>query len=154
RTGKRLPKRVSEIAIQFKRAPYALFSDVTEEPAEPNLLSLRIQPDEGISLTISAKRPVQTLEVRPVHMEFLYGTAFGLEPPEAYERLLLDCLLGDPTLFTRRDEVEAAWSIVTPLEEGWRPAPPAAFPNYEAGSWGPAEADELLSRDGRSWIKL
>ncbi len=153
RSGKRLGKRLTEIAIQFRRAPLALFGG-SLEGMEPNLLVLRIQPDESIAIKFSSKVPGQAINIRPVRMEFDYGTAFGVEPPEAYERLLLDGMLGDATLFTRADEVETAWARIMPILEGWRAAPPADFPNYEAGAWGPAAADELLARDGRSWRRL
>ena len=121
------------------------------EALEPNLLALRIQPDEGISLRFGSKVPGQALNIRPVKMDFRYGAAFGGEPPEAYERLQLDCMLGDATLFTRADEVEAAWALIDPIIEGWQATPPADFPNYEAGGWGPAAANELIERDGRKW---
>jgi len=153
RSGKRLPKRITEIAIQFRQAPLALFGGAPGG-VDPNLLVLRIQPDESISIKFSSKAPGQTINIRPVKMEFDYGTAFGMEPPEAYERLLLDGMLGDATLFTRADEVEAAWSRIMPVLEGWQAAPPGDFPNYEAGTWGPASADEFMARDGRSWRRL
>ncbi|MDA8146924.1 MAG: glucose-6-phosphate dehydrogenase [Thermaerobacter sp.] len=152
RTGKRLPKRATEVAIQFKRAPHLLFSQTATPELEPNVLSMRIQPDEGIVLRFAAKVPGPTVRLRTVSMDFFYGTSFGTEPPEAYERLLLDWMLGDSTLFTRRDEVEAAWTLVTSLLESWgegnAPCP------YEAGTWGPREADALLERDERSWRRL
>ncbi len=153
RSGKRLGKRITEIAIQFKRAPLSLFGN-TLEGLDPNLLVLRIQPDESISIKFSSKAPGQAINIRPVKMEFDYGTAFGIEPPEAYERLLLDGMLGDATLFTRADEVETAWSRIMPILEGWAAEPPGDFPNYEAGTWGPASADALLTRDGRAWRRL
>jgi glucose-6-phosphate 1-dehydrogenase len=153
RSGKRLPKRLTEIAIQFRQAPLALFGGALEG-MDPNLLILRIQPDESISIKFSSKVPGQAINIRPVKMEFDYGAAFGVEPPEAYERLLLDAMLGDATLFTRADEVETAWSRIMPILEGWRAAPPEDFPNYEAGTWGPAKADELIARDGRNWRRL
>lgn len=155
RHGKRLPKRVTEIAIQFKRPPTRLFhTAVGGGLPEPNTLAFRIQPDEGISLRFIAKGPGQTLQLRPVTMDFLYGTSFDIDPPEAYERLLLDCLLGDSTLFTRRDEVEAAWSILEPLLQTWRESYPWDLSTHEAGTWGPVEAEELLARDGRVWRRL
>ncbi len=150
RAGKRLAKRVTEIAIQFKDIPHLLFSD-SQAGVAPNVLVLRIQPDEAISLRIGCKVPGPAVAVQPVRMEFLYGSAFGFEAPEAYERLLRDVLLGDATLFTRRDEVEAAWRWITPILESWSAAPPPQFPNYEAGSWGPQEARELIEADGRAW---
>ncbi len=153
RSGKRLPKRITEIAIQFRQAPLALFGDAMQG-IDPNLLVLRVQPDESISLKFSSKTPGQAINIQPVKMEFDYGTAFGMEPPEAYERLLLDGMLGDATLFTRADEVETAWSRIMPVLEGWQASLPVDFPNYEAGTWGPASADELMARDGRKWRRL
>jgi glucose-6-phosphate 1-dehydrogenase len=151
RAGKRLPKRVTEIAVTFKGVPHAIFRGSGKGPGDPNVLALRIQPEEGISLKFGAKVPGARLSIEQVKMDFLYGNAFGVEPPEAYERLLLDALLGDNTLFIRRDEVEAAWGLVTAIHEGWADAPPPAFPNYEAGTWGPETAAELLRKDGREW---
>jgi glucose-6-phosphate 1-dehydrogenase len=153
RSGKRLPRRVSEIAIQFRQAPLQLFGRGAES-LQPNLLALRIQPDEGIALRFGSKVPGQALNIRPVKMDFRYGSAFGGEPPEAYERLQLDCMLGDATLFTRADEVEAAWALIDPIVEGWQASPPADFSNYEAGTWGPKAADEMMARDGRAWRRL
>jgi len=150
RTGKRLPRRETTIAIQFKRAPHPPFELDSADSLRPNVLLLHIQPDEGISLTMSAKVPGQGMTIRPVHMDFSYGGAFRSGLPEAYERLVLDCMLGDATLFTRADEVEEQWELVDSLVAGWRRGRPS-FPNYAAGSWGPAAADELLHRDGRSW---
>ncbi|MFI5288691.1 MAG: glucose-6-phosphate dehydrogenase [Polyangia bacterium] len=154
RAGKSLPKRVTEIAIHFKKAPHTLFPSTDRLASEPNVLSIRIQPDEGIALKFFSKVPGPTMDVLPVPMEFRYGTSFGAEPPEAYERLVLDCLLGDGTLFTRGDEVEASWRYIDRIEEAWAAAPEPAFPNYAAGSWGPTAADELLECDGRSWRRL
>jgi glucose-6-phosphate 1-dehydrogenase len=152
RSGKRLQKHVTEIAIQFKEVPHRLFTD-SDSPLQPNVLVIRIQPNEGISLRFAAKLPGQALRIRSVNMDFRYGSSFGVKPPEAYERLLLDCMLGDSTLYARRDMVERGWEIVTPILEGWKkPAPD--FPNYEAGSWGPEAAIELIQRDGREWRKL
>jgi glucose-6-phosphate 1-dehydrogenase len=150
RTGKRLPKRVSEIAIQFKRTPHLIFR---REPAgvDPNVLVLRIQPDEGMSLTVEAKTPGPELKLSPVTMDFRYGALFGAEPPEAYERLLLDAFNGDPTLYARGDWVEQAWAVLEPVLHHWGGGAPPKFPNYEAGSWGPAEADAFIERDGRKW---
>ena len=118
---------------------------------EPNVLALRIQPDEGISWKVLVKTPGSHTSMRPVKMEFSYGSSLGMEQPEAYERLLLDCLLGDSTLFTRSDEVEAAWAFATDILAAWAQLPPPNFPNYEAGTWGPREADRMLYRDGREW---
>ena len=150
RTGKHLPKRVTEVAIQFRRAPHLLFKHVVSGHFEPNALILRIQPDEGISLNFNAKMPGQAVNIRTVRMDFQYGTSFGKRVPEAYERLLLDALLGDSTLFARGDMVEVAWELAMPILQAWQ-QPASNFPNYEAGSWGPKEADELIERDGRRW---
>jgi glucose-6-phosphate 1-dehydrogenase len=150
RTGKRLPKRVTEVALQFQRVPHLPFTAADSEGLHPNALILRIQPDEGISLRFGAKVPGQAFEVRDVLMDFSYGAAFLEEPPEAYERLLLDALMGDPTLFIRSDEVEQAWKIVDPLLDAWqRPDTPLA--TYPAGTWGPRQADLLIEREGRQW---
>ncbi|MCX7789395.1 MAG: glucose-6-phosphate dehydrogenase, partial [Chloroflexaceae bacterium] len=153
RSGKALPRRVSEIAIQFRSVPTLLFADTPVNDIEPNVLAIRIQPDEGITLKFSSKVPGQA-QIRPVTMDFRYGASFGVTSPEAYERLLLDCMLGDSTLFTRRDEVEASWALLTPILEGWAAGPPQNFPNYEAGAWGPAAADAFIARDGRAWRRL
>jgi glucose-6-phosphate 1-dehydrogenase len=150
RAGKRMPRRETTIAIQFKRAPHPPFEIDSAGSLRPNVLLLHIQPDEGISLTMSAKVPGQGMTIRPVHMDFSYGGAFRTGLPEAYERLILDCMLGDATLFTRADEVEEQWELVDAVVAGWRRDRPA-FPNYAAGTWGPAASDELLHRDGRSW---
>jgi glucose-6-phosphate 1-dehydrogenase len=154
RTGKRLPKRITEIAVVFKKVPHLLFKQHAAVALESNVLALRIQPDEGISLRFGAKVPGPAVRLRSVNMEFLYGVAFGAEPAEAYERLLLDAMIGDQTLFTRRDEVEQAWSFVTGLTKAWQAAAPLAGPNYPAGGWGPEEADALIERDGRAWRRL
>jgi glucose-6-phosphate 1-dehydrogenase len=154
RTGKRLPKRVSEIAIQFRQVPLMLFDNGPLNDIDPNVLAMKIQPDEGISLRFSSKVPGQSNQIRPVTMDFRYNSSFGVESPEAYERLLLDALLGDSTLFTRSDEVEASWSLITPLHRGWENSPPPSFSNYEAGSWGPRSADDLLGGQGRKWRRL
>ena len=150
RTGKRLPRRETTIAIQFKRAPHPPFEVDAEEGLRPNVLLVHIQPDEGVSLAIGAKMPGQGLTIRTVHMDFLYGGSFRVGLPEAYERLILDCLLGDATLFTRADEVEEQWALVDAMVAPWKRDRPH-FPNYAAGTWGPPAADELLHRDGRSW---
>ena len=155
RTGKRMPKRSTEIAIQFKRAPHLLFRDVVDVAAlEPNILTMRIQPNEGISLRFHTKVPGSPVRIRAANMDFLYGASFLMQAPSAYETLLLDALRGDNTLFARADEVEAAWSIVDDIVEGWQETPAAEFPNYEAGTWGPREAEELIERDGREWRRL
>ncbi len=154
RSGKRLPKQVTEISIQFRRAPHLLFGGTPADRLEPNVLALRIQPDEGISLKFVAKRPGTGLRVRPVNMDFRYGSAFGVRTPSAYETLLLECIRGDATLFARGEWVEQAWAHVMPLIETWQNVEPSDFPNHEAGSWGPQEADALLARDGRVWRRL
>jgi len=148
RSGKRLPKRVTEIAIQFKEAPHLLFSQLAEQVLEPNVLVVRVQPDEGITLRIGAKIPGQVTRIRWVNMDFRYGASFGVSSPEAYERLLLDCILGDSTLYARRDMTERGWEIVMPVLEAWHNTKPN-FPNYEAGTWGPQEADQFIESDGR-----
>ena len=153
RTGKRLPKRSTEIAIQYREVPHRLFQDEGVEP-DPNLLAIRIQPDEGIMLRFGAKVPGLGLDVRSVTMDFTYGSAFNVDSPDAYETLILDALQGDASLFTRADEVEEAWSIVDPIIEAWAEGPPPQFPNYDAGTWGPVEADELLAREGRRWRRI
>jgi glucose-6-phosphate 1-dehydrogenase len=150
RAGKRLAKRVTEIAVQFRAVPHLPFED-PEAVVDPNVLVLRIQPDEGISLRFGAKVPGPRIAIQSVKMDFLYGTSFGAQPAEAYERLLLDCLAGDSTLFARADEVEAAWAIVTPVLAAWQAAAPADFPNYESGTWGPAAAGRLFARSGGAW---
>lgn len=154
RTGKRMPKKVSEIAIQFKEVPFLMFQSAAKQ-ASPNVLAMRIQPNEGISLRFEVKTPGNSLRTRTVDMDFRYDTAFGQPNTDAYSRLLVDCMLGDQTLFTRGDEVEASWRLLTPLLEVWdAPAPPEVIPLYEAGTWGPVEAELLLNRDGRNWRRL
>jgi glucose-6-phosphate 1-dehydrogenase len=151
RSGKRLAKRVTEIAIQFKRPPLLLFKSCAVEDVSPNVLVNRIQPDEGVSLTFEVKPPGPDLCVSPLSLDFKYEQAFGNSPPEAYETLLEDCIEGDSTLFTRHDWVELAWSLMDPFIQTWQISKPRDFPNYEAGSWGPKEADDFLQRDGRRW---
>ena len=151
RTGKRLPKRVTEIAIQFRRAPFVLFRDTPVEKLTPNVLVMHIQPNEGISLSFGAKIPGAHVRVGSVTMDFRYNDYFGAEPSTGYERLLYDCMIGDATLFQRADMVEAGWSVVEPVLDVWKALPARAFPNYAAGAWGPKEADELMKRDGRHW---
>ena len=153
RTGKRLPKRATEIAIRFREPPHRLFPDAGGDP-EANLLALRIQPDEGILLRFGAKEPGLNVDVRAVNMDFSYGTSFSVDSSDAYETLILDALLGDQSLFTRADEVEEAWRIVDPLLSGWASAPLPGFPDYAAGSWGPIAADALIARDGRRWRRI
>ena len=150
RVGKRLARRETTIAIEFKRAPHPPFEELAAEGLRPNVLLINIQPDEGVSLEIGAKVPGQGLQIRTVHMDFLYGGAFRMDIPEAYERLLLDCMRGDSTLFTREDEVVEQWQIVDSIVAPWRRDRPS-FPNYPAGTWGPPSAADLLSRDGRAW---
>ena len=154
RTGKHMPKRVTEITIQFRRAPFVLFRDTPVDQLLPNLLTLHIQPDEGISLRFGAKVPGPIVRVGGVNMNFEYKDYFGTEPSTGYERLLYDCMIGDATLFQRSDMVEAGWSVVEPLLDVWRALPARNFPNYAAGSWGPREAEELLRRDGRAWRRI
>lgn len=153
RTGKRLPKHLTEIVIQFRQAPLLLFNHTPTEQVAPNLLVIRIQPDEGISLRFNAKQPGPAVHVRPVNMDFRYSTSFGMASASAYERLLLDCMLGDPSLFAHRDAVETAWGILTPILEAWAHQPPPSLPNYAAGTWGPAEADALL-QGGGCWAPI
>ena len=153
RTGKRLPKRATEIAIQFREVPHKLFASVGSEP-DRNLLAIRIQPDEGIMLRFAAKIPGLGLDVRSVTMDFTYGSSFSVDSPDAYETLILDALQGDASLFTRADEVEHAWAIVDPIIASWADADAPDFPNYEAGTWGPPEADQLLGAEGRRWRRI
>src|SRR5438270_314566 len=152
RTGKHLPKRVTEIAIQFKQAPLILFKrSEAHGQIEPNVLILRIQPDECIPLKFGAKVPGTEMQIRAVNMDFFYGSSFVREQPEAYERLILDCMIGDSTLFTRRDEVEAAWTFIQGILDEWKNEPRETIQIYESGSWGPQAADEFIWRDGRRW---
>ncbi len=150
RTGKRLPRRETTIAIQFKRAPHPPFEEGAADGLRPNVLLVHVQPDEGVSLAIGAKVPGQGMTIRTVNMNFLYGGTFRTDLPEAYERLILDTMLGDATLFMRADEIEEQWSLVDAIVAFWRRDRPS-FPNYAAGTWGPSSADELAHRDGRSW---
>lgn len=151
RTGKRLGGSLTEIAVHLKRTPQALFARTPDDRIEPNVIALRIQPDEGITITFGAKRPGTQMRAGTVYMDFCYRTAFGARSPSAYETLLLDVMRGDATLFTRRDGVEAQWNLITPIEEAWTRQQPPDFPNYEAGSDGPAAANELVRRNGHSW---
>ena len=154
RTGKRMPKKVSEIAIQFKEVPLLMFPSAAKQ-ANPNVLALRIQPNEGISMRFEVKTPGSALRTRSVDMDFRYDTAFGQANSDAYSRLLMDCMLADQSLFTRDDEVEAAWRVLTPVLEAWEsPTSPESIPLYEAGTWEPVEAELLLNRDGRRWRRL
>ena len=151
RTGKRLPRKVTEVAIQFKRAPHLLFRQDAGILTDPNVLIVRIQPDEGITMRFKAKIPGHAIRIRNVSMDFDYGSSFGRSSPPAYERLLLDALIGDATLFSRGDMVEASWRLVMPLLEEWEASTAAHFPNYEAGSWGPEEANAWIARDRHRW---
>lgn len=152
RTGKRLPKRATEIAIFFKEAPGVLFN--APSPNAPNVLVMRIQPDEGISLKVNSKVPGSSTLIHPVKLDFRYSSYFGTTPPEAYERLLCDCMLGDPTLFARHDEVMQSWKILQPVVEHWRENALSEAHRYAAGTWGPVQANEMMQRSGRSWRPL
>jgi glucose-6-phosphate 1-dehydrogenase len=150
RTGKRLPKRLTEVALQFQKVPHLAFAADESRDLRPNTLVLRIQPDEGVALRFGAKVPGQAFNVRDVLMDMSYGSAFLEEAPDAYERLLLDAMVGDPTLFIRSDEVDQAWQIVDPLLEAWA-SKSIPLAGYAAGTWGPRQADQLIERDGRQW---
>lgn len=154
RAGKRLNKRITEIKVVFNKAPDSLFKGRQVGELEPNILSIQVQPKEGMSLRISSKQPGPRFRVRSVEMDFTYDDSFGVSSPEAYERLLLDVMKGDATLFTRDDEIEESWDLLAPIFEVWEGANPPPLCHYEAGSWGPAAADELLRTRGHSWIKL
>ena len=154
RTGKRLPKRVTEIAIQFRRPPLEIFKRVSASPVAPNLLIINVQPDEGISIRFEAKLPGTRMQLSPVMMNFRYGDAFSGAVPEAYETLLLDALVGDSTLFARHDFVETSWGLITPVHEAWKAERAAAIPIYEAGEWGPPEAQALVAPHGDKWRTL
>ncbi len=155
RAGKRLAKRVTEVTVTFKQPPLHLFkANASDSGVSPNVLKLRIQPDEGITLIFGAKVPGPTTNVKPVEMHFSYADAFGKSSANGYERLLLDAMLGDGTLFAEGEGVVATWALMTPVLEAWKANPPKDFPNYKAGEMGPESADELLAKDGRSWAKL
>lgn len=164
RTGKRLPKTITEIAVQFKPAPHSLFASTPDakvasksNAVSSNVLVMQIQPDEGISLRFATKQPGPGTDLRWLNMDFKYGTAFGARTPSAYERLILDCLVGDPSLFARTDFVDASWALLEPVVDKWwgdKRNAGANFPNYEAGSWGPSESDAMLAKDGRVWRRL
>jgi glucose-6-phosphate 1-dehydrogenase len=154
RTGKRLNKRSTEIAIRFKKAPLALFRETPVEELDADWLVLRVQPDEGIRLRFNAKRPGPAMALESVAMDFKYKDYFKQAPAVGYETLIYDCLIGDATLFQRADQVEAAWDLVEPVLEGWASTNPRHFPNYAAGSEGPSAANDLLARDGRSWRRI
>ncbi len=151
RSAKAMPKKVTEVALVFRDAPLRLFGERAQAVKSPNVLAIRIQPDEGVSLRFGSKVPGNTMDIQPVNMEFRYGTSFGTEPPEAYERLLLDCMLGDQALFTRKDEVEASWRFITRIHQEWAASTDRQIAQYDAGTWGPDEADELLRRQGHLW---
>lgn len=154
RTGKRLPKRVTEVAIQFRDVPHLMFKQTPVDDIEPNILVLRIQPDEGISLKFCAKLPGPRIHLRSVNMDFRYVPSFGASSQDAYERLLLDCMLGDSTLFHRNDAVLASWEVVMPILSYWESFKPQSIPIYESGTWGPEEANCLIKKDGRCWRNL
>ena len=157
RSGKRMAKRVSEIAVQFRSPPHLMFGHETRAEMRPNTLVMRVQPNEGVSLNFEVKVPgaavalTSAIEIAPVDMEFDYAQAFGEVTAPAYETLLLDVMIGEATLFTRSDEVEAAWRVIDPLIQYWEEHKPKRMPTYAAGSWGPREADELIEEDGVEW---
>ncbi|MBS0620472.1 MAG: glucose-6-phosphate dehydrogenase [Verrucomicrobia bacterium] len=153
RGGKRLPKRATEVAIIFKDPPSVLFQQPGRKN-DPNTLAIRIQPDEGTALKINCKVPGPSSPIQPVKMDFRYGSYFGMSPPEAYERLIQDCILGDNTLFAREDEVFNSWQLLTPILTHWAETKATDFPNYQSGTWGPEAADEMLARDHRKWRLL
>jgi glucose-6-phosphate 1-dehydrogenase len=154
RTGKRLPKRTTEIAIQFKRPPLEIFKQVSASSVAPSLLIVNVQPDEGISMRFEAKLPGTRMQLAPVMMHFRYRTTFGGEVPEAYETLLLDAMIGDSTLFARHDFTEKAWALISPVNQAWSARKPPAIDAYEAGEWGPKAADDFIGREGRRWRTL
>ena len=154
RTGKRLPKRTTEIAIQFRRPPLHIFKRVSPTAIASNLLVVNVQPDEGISVRFEAKLPGSRMQLAPVMMNFRYGSAFGVPVPEAYETLLLDAMLGDPTLFARHDFVESSWALITPVHDAWAASGEKEIASYEAGEWGPEAADKMMQADGRRWRTL
>ena len=151
RAGKRMPQRVTEINVVFKDVPPILLRAMGADEAEPNVITIRVQPNEGISMRLGAKPPGQKTVVRPVDMHFTYGTSFGQRIHDAYERLIMDALIGDASLFTRDDEVEAEWGLITPILDHWKEAKAPALPNYPEGSWGPEEADKMVTDSGRKW---
>jgi len=154
RTGKRLARHLTEITVHLKRTPQALFARTPDEELDPNIIVLRIQPNEGVNVSFGAKRPGLEMQTATVHMDFCYQRAFGVEPPAAYETLLLDVMQGDATLFTRGDEVEAQWRLITPIEEAWSAQKQPELTMYAAGSDGPDAADQLVSRNGHRWRRL
>ncbi|MBV8710644.1 MAG: glucose-6-phosphate dehydrogenase, partial [Solirubrobacterales bacterium] len=153
RTGKRLSRKVTEIAVMLKPVPHLAFQTSGSVGVQPNQIILTVQPDEGVSVSLGAKIPGATMRIRPVNMEFRYGTSFLSESPEAYERLILDAMRGDATLFTRGDEIIALWGIIDPILQAWHADTSSPIPQYPAGSAGPAEADTLLGSD-RRWRRL
>lgn len=154
RTGKRMQKRVTQVVVRYRRPPFVLFRKTSVDKLAPNEFVLNIQPNEGICLSFEAKVPGPVVRLGAVNMDFQYSDYFGTKPSTGYETLLYDCMMGDPTLFQRADMVEAAWTVVQPILDVWKALPPRDFPNYPAGSWGPAQADELLRRDGHEWRDL
>ena len=155
RHGKRMAKTGSEISIFFKKAPGVLFNAAdSDTPIDMNVLTMRIQPDEGVSLRMEAKVPGQSLQIQSVKMDFRFGSEFGGASPEAYERLLLDTMIGDPTLFIRHDEAEQSWMFFDPILAAWKEEGPRAIPSYPAGTWGPKESNQLMAKDGRQWRRL
>jgi glucose-6-phosphate 1-dehydrogenase len=154
RTGKRMAQRATEIVIQFRRTPFVLFRNTTVKNLETNRLVIHIQPEEGISLSFGAKVPGSVMKLGLVNMDFDYCNYFGVEHSTGYERLLRDCMAGDATLFQRADMVEAGWNVIQPIIDIWHALPARGFPNYESGSWGPEDAEELLARDGRAWRRI
>ena len=153
RAAKRMPKKVTDISITFRNAPTSLFRNGSGNGDVSNVLTIRVQPDEGISLHFGSKVPGPTMDVAPVNMEFRYGTSFGKEPPEAYERLILDAMLGDSTLFIRDDETEASWTFISRIHQAWAERKERSIPVYPAGTWGPPEADALIARRDTAWRK-
>ena len=154
RTGKRLGHALTEIAVHLKRTPQALFARTPDDEIEPNVITLRLQPNEGITVSFGAKRPGSSMVASTVHMDFCYKEVFGIASPDAYETLLLDVMRGDPMLFIRHDEIEAQWQLITPIEEAWATQPDCPFSIYEAGTDGPKESENLLGRYGHKWRPL
>jgi len=151
RTGKFLPSKISEVAVRFRSPPQTLFQKQCESPVYPNDLIVRVQPEEGISMRMNGKVPGGAMNIKPVALDFLYKTTFKVEPPEAYERLIIDAANGDQTLFIRGDEAEAAWAVIDPIEQGWAQSKKTPE-EYTPGSWGPKSAMKLIELDGRRWL--